>query len=51
MQKEARAGQHVPVVIVTHSAPERAFQQALATIDRFDVIGAPTVRLRIEDFE
>jgi len=50
MQKESSAGNHVPVVIVTHQAPERAFQAALATIDRLEVIGAPTVRLRIEDF-
>ncbi|MCX6995814.1 MAG: homoserine dehydrogenase, partial [Kiritimatiellaeota bacterium] len=50
LQKEARAGQHVPVVIVTHGAPERAFQQALAAIDQLEIVGAPTVRLRIEDF-
>jgi homoserine dehydrogenase len=50
MQKESSVGNHVPVVIVTHAAPEVAFQQALATIDRLDIIGSPTVRLRIEDF-
>jgi homoserine dehydrogenase len=51
MQKEASAGKHVPVIIVTHQAPEQQFQQALALIDRLDFVGAPTVRLRIEDFE
>jgi len=51
MQKEARAGQHVPVVIVTHQAAEHQFRSALALIDRMEIIGAPTVRLRIEDFE
>jgi homoserine dehydrogenase len=50
MQKESSVGNHVPVVIVTHAAPEDAFRQALATIDRLDIIGGPTVRLRIEDF-
>ena len=51
MQKESSAGKHVPVIIVTHQAPEQQFQRALAAIDRMDIIGAPTVRLRIEDFE
>ncbi len=50
MQKEAASGHHVPVVIVTHQAPESAFQKAFAKIDQLDIIGAPTVRLRIEDF-
>jgi len=50
MQKEASVGHHVPVVIVTHQAPESAFQEAFAKIDRLDIIGAPTVRLRIADF-
>ena len=50
MQKESSVGHHVPVVIVTHQAPESAFQQALAKIDQLDIIGAPTIRLRIEDF-
>ena len=50
MQKETSVGHHVPVVIVTHQAPESAFLQAFAKIDQLDIIGAPTVRLRIEDF-
>ena len=50
MQKESSIGNHVPVVIVTHQAPESAFQAAFAKIDKLDIIGAPTVRLRIEDF-
>ncbi|MCX7009552.1 MAG: homoserine dehydrogenase, partial [Kiritimatiellaeota bacterium] len=50
MQKESSVGNHVPVVIVTHQAPESAFQAAFAKIDKLDIIGAPTVRLRIEDF-
>ena len=50
MQKETSVGNQVPVVIVTHRAPESAFQQALAQIDQLEIVGAPTVRLRIEDF-
>ena len=50
MQKEARSGEHVPVIIVTHKAIEKNFRDALAKIDAMDVIGAETVRLRIEDF-
>jgi len=50
MQKEARSGEHVPVIIVTHTAREQNFRAALAEMDALDVVGAPTVRLRIEDF-
>ncbi|MBU1694718.1 MAG: homoserine dehydrogenase, partial [Verrucomicrobia bacterium] len=50
MQKEVRLGGHVPVIVVTHEAPEKAFQAALEEIDRLEEVGAPTVRLRIEDF-
>ena len=50
MQKEARSGEHVPVIIVTHKAVEKNFRDALAKIDAMDVVGAETVRLRIEDF-
>lgn len=50
MQKESSVGHYVPVVIVTHQAPESAFQSAFTKIDKLDIIGAPTVRLRIEDF-
>jgi homoserine dehydrogenase len=50
MQKEARLGEYVPVIIVTHASTEGNFRAALAEIDRMDVVGAETVRLRIEDF-
>ena len=51
MQKEARVGAHVPVIVVTHQAKESNLRAALKEIDVLDVVGAPTVRLRIEDFE
>jgi homoserine dehydrogenase len=50
MQKETRLGEHVPVIVVTHQAKESGFRTALEEIDVLDVVGAPTVRLRIEDF-
>ncbi len=50
IQKEARSGEHVPVIILTHVAKEQHFRDALREIDAMDVVGAPTVRLRIEDF-
>ena len=50
IQKEQNQGDHVPVIVLTHQAVERNFQAALAEIDRLDVVGAKTVRLRIEDF-
>lgn len=50
LQKESRAGEHVPVVVVTHEAVEQDFRAALDEIDVMDIVGAPTVCLRIEDF-
>ncbi len=50
IQKEQSRGDHVPVIILTHAAVEKNFQTALAEIDQLDVVGAKTVRLRIEDF-
>jgi homoserine dehydrogenase len=50
VQKEARKGKHVPVVITTHVAKEENLRKALEEIDGLEVVGAKTVRLRIEDF-
>lgn len=49
LQKEERVGKHVPVVIVTHCAKECMVDEAIRKIDGMDVVGAPTVTLRIED--
>lgn len=51
LQKEILTGNHAPVVIITHYASEGAFRAALEEINSMSVVGAPTVRLRIEDFE
>lgn len=50
LQKEKSAGRQVPVVIITHHGKEKAFQAALAELDQLPVVGAKTVRFRIEDF-
>lgn len=51
IQKEGRVGEHVPVVIVSHTAREQDFAAAVKEIDHLNVVGAATVRLRIEDFD
>lgn len=48
LQKEARSGEFVPVVIMTHRARESDVASALAEIDAMADVGAPTVRLRVE---
>lgn len=49
LQKEASAGRHVPVVIVTHKARESEMNAALREIDSSGSVGAATIRLRIEE--
>ena len=48
LQQESRAEGSVPVVVVTHRARESELMAALTEIDELDVVGAPSVRLRIE---
>ena len=48
VQKEARGGQGVPIVMMTDTASEGAFRQAISEIDRLDCIQAPTVWIRVE---
>jgi hypothetical protein len=38
----------VPIVIMTHAAPERDLRAALAKIDAMDVVKAPTRMIRVE---
>jgi homoserine dehydrogenase len=49
LQKEVHSGEYVPVVMVTHAAEEYRFETALKQIEALDVVGAPTLRIRIED--
>ena len=50
LQKENMAGRQVPVIIITHHGKEKAFRAAQAELDNLPVVGAKTVRFRIEDF-
>ncbi len=51
LQKESRAFEQVPVVIVTHRAKERDFVAALKAIGALKIVGREPVRFRIEDLE
>ncbi len=50
LQKENVTSRQVSVIIITHHAKEKAFQSALDELDTLPVVGAKTVRFRIEDF-
>lgn len=49
LQKEGRVGEYVPVVMITHNALERELNMALGEIDSLDIVGAKTVRIRIQE--
>jgi len=51
LQKEAATGAYVPVVIITHRAKEKQLAAALKKIDVLPVVGARTVKFRIEDHQ
>ncbi|MBM4124653.1 MAG: homoserine dehydrogenase [Nitrospira sp.] len=48
LQKGRKDGQTVPVVIMTHTATERAVQASLREIDRMAFISEPTTLIRVE---
>ena len=48
VQKEARGGRGVPIVMMTDEAEEAGFRKAVNEIDRLDCIQAPTVWIRVE---
>jgi homoserine dehydrogenase len=49
LQRETTDDRYVPIVITTHLAREGAMKQALAELDKLDVVGAKTVCLRVID--
>ncbi len=51
VQKSQKLGEYVPVIIITHEARDSQCTAAISAIDETDLVGAPTVRYRIEDFE
>jgi len=44
-------GDHVPLIFMLHTAKDRAVRNAVAEIDRLDVIKDKTVVIRVENFE
>jgi homoserine dehydrogenase len=48
IQKGRAAAEAVPVVMMTHEARERDMRQALAAIDRLQVVAGPTMMIRVE---
>ncbi len=51
LQRGRKPGEAVPVVLVTHDAPEAAIDAALARIDALDSVLEQPVRIRIEEGE
>lgn len=48
-QKERRIGDTVPLIMITHEAKERAVRNALAEINRLEIIKEKTLLIRIEE--
>jgi homoserine dehydrogenase len=48
-QKGRKTNGSVPVVMISHVAREADVREALAEIDRLDVVSQPTMLIRIED--
>jgi homoserine dehydrogenase len=48
-ETEHSAGRAVPLVIMTHSAPEGAISRAMETIDRLSSVRPGSIRLRVRD--
>jgi homoserine dehydrogenase len=51
IQKGRRAGQTVPVVMMSHRAVERDVRLALGEIDAMPIVSAKTILIRVEDEE
>ena len=50
IQPEGHEGESVPLILMSHQAPDAAVQKALAKIARLPVVKGPPVRLRVENF-
>jgi len=50
IQPEGREGKSVPLILMSHEAPNAAVQKALAKIARLPVVKEPPVMLRVENF-
>ena len=50
IQPEGHEGESVPLILMSHEAPDAAVQKELAKIARLPVVKCPPVRLRVESF-
>ncbi len=51
LQREAHASGTIPLIITLHKAKDRAVRDAVAEIDRLEVVKDKTVVLRVESFD
>ena len=51
IQPEGHAGESVPLILMIHDAPNSAMRHALELIRQLDVVKAPPMMLRVENFE
>ena len=50
LQKDAQVNTFVPAIVMTHTATEGAFREALQEIRDMDIVGEEIVSIRVEDF-
>ncbi len=51
IQPEGHVGEHVPLILMMHDAPNSAMSKALATIGQLPVVKGKPVMFRVETFE
>jgi homoserine dehydrogenase len=51
IQPEGHEGESVPLILMSHRAPDGAVQKALAKIARLPVVKGPPVMMRVETFD
>jgi homoserine dehydrogenase len=51
IQPEGHEGQNVPLILMSHEAPNAAMKKALAKIAKSPVVKAPPVMIRVESFD
>jgi homoserine dehydrogenase len=51
IQPEGHVGESVPLILMIHDAPDAALLRALGEIRQLEVIKAPPVMIRVENFE
>lgn len=50
IQPEGHVGESVPLILMIHDAPNASLRQALAAISKLEVVKAPPVMIRVENF-